>query len=181
MTGANWPNNGEIDILEGISLQTKALYSMHTSNGCTFSKQTQLGTVVGGNCYGGATNNQGCGTTASSTNSYGAGLNSAGGGAYVVEWTSAFIKIWWYPKGSVPADISNAKPDQTKRGTPQAYWLGSSTCNIDSKFKLNQIVVNINFCGDWAGNAWAGDATCKKKATTCAAYVAKNPKDFAAA
>jgi hypothetical protein len=181
-TGATWPADGEIDIIEGISNNPRNLMSLHTSDGCTFTKQTELGSFVGGNCYGGATNGAGCGVTTSTAASYGASLNSAGGGDYVVEWTSSYIKIWSWPSTALPADIKAGKPvpGSAGWGTPQGYWLGSSTCNIDSKFKTQRIIVNTNFCGDWAGNAdvWASDATCKAKASTCASYVAKNPTAF---
>jgi len=180
-TGATWPANGEIDVIEGISLNTNNLMSLHTSSGCTFTKQTQYGPWVGGDCYGADNNGAGCGTNGNSSTTYGAGWNAAGGGLYVVEWTSAFIKVWIYPKnmaGGLPADLVNGAPDQTKRGEPHAYWLGSSSCTIDNHFKNQQIILNINFCGDWAGQVWSTTAGCSTKATTCVAYVAKNPSAF---
>lgn len=62
--GDDWPNQGEIDIIEGVNLQTKNDVTLHTSNGCSTSGTGQTGTSVTKNCFVNAPNqqnNQGCG------------------------------------------------------------------------------------------------------------------------
>ena len=43
-------------------------------------------------------------------------------------------------------------------------------------FAPQQIVLNLNFCGDWAGYFWKG--ACAEKALTCKEFVANNPEAF---
>ncbi|KAL8726624.1 MAG: hypothetical protein Q9181_005973, partial [Wetmoreana brouardii] len=37
MTGPNWPNSGEIDIIEGVNIDSQNQMTMHTGSGCTFA------------------------------------------------------------------------------------------------------------------------------------------------
>jgi hypothetical protein len=64
--GPNWPNGGEIDILEGVNTFTQNQVSLHTGDGCTMPQGglTQTGTLTTGgydsyNCASYATSNQG--------------------------------------------------------------------------------------------------------------------------
>lgn len=38
--GPNWPQSGEIDIIEGVNTQTRNWATLHTSKGCNFCKAT---------------------------------------------------------------------------------------------------------------------------------------------
>ena len=86
--GQQWPNTGEIDIVEGVNDYTNNQATVHTGVGCQLpsSNVTQLGisgAVVGGtNCAALQTGNQGCGVRASQTNSFGAAFNNNGGGVF---------------------------------------------------------------------------------------------------
>eukprot|EP00456_Euglypha_rotunda_P017023 TRINITY_DN1574_c0_g1_i13.p1 TRINITY_DN1574_c0_g1~~TRINITY_DN1574_c0_g1_i13.p1 ORF type:complete len:223 (-),score=35.69 TRINITY_DN1574_c0_g1_i13:17-685(-) len=73
MVGPNWPNGGEIDIIEGVDKQTQVLTTLHTSDGCDMSSEPtsdftgHWGTGSQGNpsdnCYinaGDQYSNQGC-------------------------------------------------------------------------------------------------------------------------
>jgi hypothetical protein len=179
MFGPNWPTSGEVDIIEGVNSQTKNSMALHTSPGCSFTKQTQTGVFINSNCDTKLNDNSGCSNKATNVNSYGTGFNKAGGGIYATQWTKDFIKIWHFARTSAfPADITSGKPNPAKWGTPLAYWKASSKCNIDSHFKSMNLVLNINFCGDWAGNVWSADSTCRAKAADCKTYVAKNPTAY---
>lgn len=162
-----WPNSGEIDIIEGVNSATSTTFTMHTSAGCSFSQ---------GNCNAG-NGNTGCGMNTTDNQSYGAGFNAIGGGVYAVEWTSEAISIWFFPRTSVPADITSGSPDPTTWGNATGLFTGSG-CDIDQHFKDHQIVFNTDFCGDWAGKVWSQDATCSALGSTCSEYVAANPDDF---
>ncbi|TKA39470.1 hypothetical protein B0A49_13310, partial [Cryomyces minteri] len=91
-------------------------------------------------------------------------------------WTGTFISVYFFPRGSIPADITNGNPVPSGWGRPVAQFQGN--CDIARKFVNQQIVFDTTFCGSWAGTVWANDATCAPKASTCAAYVQNNPADF---
>ncbi|KAI5777677.1 concanavalin A-like lectin/glucanase domain-containing protein [Geopyxis carbonaria] len=179
--GDNWPNNGEIDVIEGVHEQIGNNVALHTSDGCTVSGSGQTGQVLTTNCYVSAPNqssNQGCASHDNRANSYGGAFNSNGGGVYAMEWNSDFIKVWFFPRGSIPADALAGNPEPANWGTPVAMYQGS--CNINSKFNAHRIIFNITFCGDWAGSVW-GSSGCQSRAATCNEYVAANPGAFSEA
>ncbi|PYH50049.1 glycoside hydrolase family 16 protein [Aspergillus saccharolyticus JOP 1030-1] len=178
LLGSDWPNNGEIDIIEGVNQQTNDLMTLHTSDGCTINNSGFTGTLVTSNCYVYAadqSSNAGCGITSSSSQSFGSPFNSLGGGVYATEWTSSAINIWFFPRGSIPADITSGSPIPSTWGTPAASFAGS--CDIDSHFNAMQIVFDTTFCGDWAGNVWSS-GSCASYASSCTDYVANNPSAF---
>ncbi|KAF7712634.1 Endo-1,3(4)-beta-glucanase [Penicillium ucsense] len=178
MLGANWPNNGEIDIIEGVNTQSNNQVTLHTSNGCSIQNSGFTGLLDTANCYveaAGQSANSGCAITSNSGQSYGDGFNQAGGGVYATEWTSAGIKVWFFPRSGIPWDISIGKPNPATWGMPTAAFAGS--CNIDSHFNNLQLVFDITFCGDWAGNVWSS-GTCAYKAPTCNSFVQNNPAAF---
>lgn len=158
--------------------------TLHTGAGCsidTTKKRAALfsGSVQTSNCdvnAQGQAQNAGCGIATSETSSYGSGFNAGGGGVYATEWTDEAISVWFFPKGSAPADLDTS-PDPTTWGLPLASFPGTS-CNIGSIFKNHQIVFDTTFCGDWAGNVWSTDATCSSKAATCQDFVQNNPEAF---
>ncbi len=165
MVGPSWPNNGEIDIIEGISLQSQDAITMHSGPSCS---------MIGEPCEGGG----GCSTQAGGPTSFGDGFNNNGGGIYAMEWTSDYINVYFFPHSNAPADILGAAPDPTTWGTPTASFVGGSTCNIDANFQNNNIVLDTTFCGSWAGNVWSSDSVCGPKAATCQDYVQNNPSAF---
>ncbi|KAL2002626.1 hypothetical protein VTN02DRAFT_6388 [Thermoascus thermophilus] len=176
--GGNWPNDGEIDIIEGVNQQTTNAMTLHTSDGCTVNNSGFTGTLSTSNCYvdaPGQSNNAGCGIQSTSSQSYGNGFNSIGGGVYATEWTSEAISIWFFPRGSIPGDISAGNPDPAGWGTPTAKFQGN--CDIDSHFGPQQIIIDTSFCGDWAGNVWSS-SNCRSLASDCNSYVANNPSAF---
>ncbi|KAJ6615140.1 laminarinase [Mycena sp. CBHHK59/15] len=178
--GANWPNQGEIDILEGVNDQGPNQATLHTNAGCTMpASRTQTGTSTGNNCDVAATNNAGCGVKLSDSKSYGPTFNSNGGGWYAVERTNAFIKVWFWSRnaGTVPSDISSGSTsvNTDNWGTPVANF-PSTTCPISSKFGPHNIIINLTFCGDWAGQTSVYAASgCP---STCVDFVNNNPSSF---
>ena len=67
--------------------------------------------------------------------------------------TSSAIKIWYFPHTAIPSDITSGSPNPNGWELPQANFAGG--CNIDSQFISHQIVFDITFCGDWAGDVWS--------------------------
>ncbi|KAG5978299.1 hypothetical protein E4U55_006282 [Claviceps digitariae] len=179
--GRNWPFDGEIDIIEGASDQHSNLMSAHTSRGCTLSKTIQAkasGTTRSNVCDVDA-QNVGCGydVPASDTSSYGDAFNAAGGGVYAMEWDSDHIKIWHFGRSQIPRDIKSKKPNPDEWGLPHAIF-GGDSCDLGTHFKTMNLVINTNFCGDWAGNIWGRADGCGTFAPTCSEFVAKNPQAF---
>lgn len=179
--GSNWPASGEIDIIEGVNTDTTDTVTLHTSPGCKLEHTGSLPTskMETSNCNA-DTAFAGCAVTTTNQQGYGTGFNAAGGGIYAMEWTSQTIKVFFFPRNAIPADITAGEPDPTKWGLPVAAFSGSG-CSIDDHFKKHQIVINTTFCGQWAGKVWSEDKTCSKLAPTCDEYVAANPDVFTTA
>ncbi|EAW18996.1 putative GPI anchored endo-1,3(4)-beta-glucanase [Aspergillus fischeri NRRL 181] len=177
--GKDWPNDGEIDIIEGVNLQKANKIVLHTSGSCDVSGSNDMtGTLSSSEC-GEASGTVGCvvkGTNGSSGDPF----NEAGGGVYAMEWTDTFIKIWFFPRSQIPASLSSGNPDTSSFGTPMAHLQGS--CDFAERFKAQKFIIDTTFCGDWAGNVFA-ESTCpmsdpSSPMQSCVNYVAQNPAAF---
>lgn len=177
LVGPNWPNEGEIDIIEGVNAGTTNKATLHTNGGCSLSSGVQMtGTIASNNCdVADGGDNTGCGIATTDTKSYGAGLNSIQGGVYATEVTTSQITVWFFPRSSIPQDIKSGSPDPSSWSKPQAVFKG---CNVQQHFKDMQIVFDNTFCGDWAGQVWSSDSQCSSKASTCQSYVQNHPEGF---
>ena len=154
--------------------------TLHTRSGCSINNSGFSGQLKTPNCdinAPGQFTNEGCGIRSNDGASYGQGFNARGGGVYATEWTSQAINIWFFPRGSVPGDLSSGKPNPKIWGTPAAKFQGG--CNIDEHFRDHNIIFDVTFCGDWAGNVWGQDPVCASKASSCQAFVQNNPGAFA--
>lgn len=175
-----WPQNGEIDILEGVNQQVGNQMTLHTNAGCSIDNTGFTGQLATSNCDINALSqdkNAGCGIIDSNnTASFGPGFNALNGGVFATEWTSQTIKIWFFSRNTIPADITSNSPDPTKWGTPVANFAGNQ-CDIDNHFKDMSIILDNTFCGQWAGQVWSS-GSCASLATTCNDYVANNPSAF---
>lgn len=142
--GPNWPNSGEIDIIEGVNMQQANSITLHTSEGCTLGSAGSLGssTLVSPDCTG----NSGCSFNTANPLGYGTGFNIAGGGVYAMEWTSSSIAVYFFPREFIPADIRADSPNPARWGTPVARFSGNG-CDLDSHFFTQSIVFNTDFCG----------------------------------
>jgi len=179
--GPNWPDSGEIDVIEGVSLGNTDTITLHTAAGCTINTAgSQSGTtLLQSNCN--ANNgNDGCGVSTTTANAYGNAFNSNGGGVYAMQWESSGVYVWFFPRGSIPSDITAGAPVTGNWGLPIVAFNGGSSCNIDSFFANENIVFDTTFCGDWAGSVWSS-GSCASLASTCNAYVSANPGAFAPA
>ncbi|KOS17552.1 putative glycosidase [Escovopsis weberi] len=172
--GNDWPNNGEIDIIEGANLNTRNLMSAHTRAGCsqpplhaTRSLARFTGQQRTAECSVGS-DNTGCGyePPAGDATSYGDGFNAVGGGVYAMQWDAESIKLWHFERGMIPSDVVEKRPDPEGWGLPQAVF-GGEACDTRSYWRNMNIVLNINFCGDFGGGIW-GNSECRNLASTCA-------------
>ena len=180
LVGPNWPNSGEIDILEGVNEQTSNKMTLHTGPGVVVSKNaTFSGDLVTPNCdinAPGQDKNAGCLISDSDNATYGNAFNLNGGGVFATEWNSAGIKIFFFPRNAIPADIASGSPEPNEAwGAPRAAFTGNFT--VDEHFKDLNIVFDTTFCGDWAGKVWA-NSSCAALAPTCEEFVTKNRSAF---
>ncbi|OAL31654.1 hypothetical protein AYO20_08197 [Fonsecaea nubica] len=154
-----WPYNGEVDIIEGANNQNTVLTAAHVAGTCVISQSPfeMTGTSNGVNCQydvNTGANAQGCGAFDTHSNSYGPGFNSNRGGVYAMEWTSDAIKIWFFPRNSIPSDIASGTPDPSGWGSPASIFNGPG-CDIDANFEDHRIIFDTTFCGDWADATWS--------------------------
>ncbi|KAH8594871.1 glycoside hydrolase family 16 protein [Bisporella sp. PMI_857] len=173
---------GEIDIVEGfnnIETNYATLHTLDTPAGtCVFNPpaNAQTGTSNEGNTD--CSSDIGCSVQGQS-GSYGTSFNQNGGGVYALEWTSTKINIFFFPRNSIPEDITSGQPDPTQWGLPQANFdTVYGSCDIDTNFPRQTIYFDTTFCGANAGGqAWTDWTTCSADTGTssCEAYVAGNP------
>ncbi|KAI0972644.1 glycoside hydrolase family 16 protein [Xylaria arbuscula] len=176
-----WPAGGEVDIMKGANTAQKNTFSAHTTPGCQ-APSSGFTALQGSTDCSANPSNYGCNYIAPKAGSatYGDSFNVIGGGVYAMEWDSEDIKIWHFPRIAIPYDIRNAPisiPDPSRWGPPQARF-GGSECNTDSYFFNMSLVINTNFCGAYAGDAWGVNDKCNKLAATCEEFVAKSPSSF---
>lgn len=172
-TTGQWPNGGEIDIVEGVNKNTQNQMTLHTPQGCSMAgvSRKESGTPLNTNCDVAATGNAGCGVVDKSTSSFGTPFNKAGGGIFAMEWTSSGISMWHFTHSSAPKDLSSSAPNPAGWGTPSSNF---PFTNCNGFFKNHQMIFDLTFCGDWAGAVY-GQSGCP---STCADYVNGNPSAF---
>ncbi|KAF7334141.1 GH16 domain-containing protein [Mycena venus] len=160
--GPDWPNNGEIDIIEVkdfISITLVFMLPPWTGRGCFLD--TSVASEFTGqqtehsSCSSSSNDNDGCGVTDSGAHVYGHNFNAIGGGIYAHIVASSGIKIWHFPRNEIPTDIISRSPNPANWDKPVAFW-SSLTCNISEHFKDHVITFDTTLCGDWAGNSFPG-------------------------
>ncbi|KAJ7101421.1 hypothetical protein B0H15DRAFT_816070 [Mycena belliarum] len=187
--GQKWPEQGEIDIIENVNLETNNRFSLHVGNdNCvqpTTSAANQTGTlstVTNGvsNCTvtpatGG--NTIGCVTTETKPNSFGSGFAAQGGGVFATLWDTTGIAMWYFARADVPSNIGgSAAPDPTTWGKASA-WYPAASCDPTKAFGPQIITLYINVCGAFAGVQSLFEPKCGSVAPNCSAAV-PNPANF---
>ncbi|KZT67660.1 glycoside hydrolase family 16 protein [Daedalea quercina L-15889] len=189
--GPNWPAGGEIDIVEGVNTYTNDQVTLHTNTGCTLPSTDAstlgiAGTLVSSqDCSVAGTGDTGCGVRSTSTTSFGPGFNSMGGGVYAMKWDDTGITVHFFPRASIPSDITSGAPDPSAWDTPIANF-PSSSCNTTEFFYDHSAIFDTTLCGAWAGDGWnssgvPGQETSCASTTntaTCAEYVLNNGAAF---
>jgi hypothetical protein len=151
--GQNWPDDGEIDILEGINLNTNNQIALHTRPGCTHvaSPPNQLGKSLELDC----SKDAGCTVQDPRVTSYGDGFNKAGGGIFATQFASDGIYIWFWSRASIPTSVTALSSSKspitslTDWGNPVASYPGGSNCDIPKAFTSQNLIIDITLCGVW--------------------------------
>jgi hypothetical protein len=146
------------DMIEYVNFNTDNLYSLHSEGPqgtCALKPQPQQGTTQTTDCgyylSNGGTDATGCGIAGGPANKIGTNFNAGGGGVYVAQWTANNIKMWFFPRASVPSSLlPGATPNICQFGTPDAVFNG---CPFNTYFDDQTITFTNTFCGDWGENA----------------------------
>ena len=162
---ATWPAAGEIDIIEGINDMVSNQVALHTTTGCYQANvTTQSGTTFSTDCSTGG----GCTVGENKPDSYGASFAEAGGGVFALLLSNASIDIWFFSvcytylllcfdftlpqRPDIPTNIQQATTssqiDTSSWGIPTASY-PNSTCDIQTFFPPQQIVLLTTLCGVW--------------------------------
>jgi hypothetical protein len=154
-TGSNWPEDGEIDVVEGVNYYTKNIVSIHSGDGCTMSASTlsslvQASLIIQGdsNCNA-HVSTTGCGLSLDSTSSFGLPFNQADGGVYALQFTESGISMYFWNTGSVPDDIVSGSPNPSTWDAVVQY--SADSCDPNSHFKDLMMIINTNLGGTFAG------------------------------
>lgn len=170
----NWPNQGEIDVMETVNQGPWNQFTLHTSQGCSMQGQrNQTGNTLTSDCWVGNSYGDSC-AVQGSRNSSGQAFNAIGGGVYALEWRSEGIRMWFFERGNIPSNINS--PDPSVWPTPAADF-PNTNCDIDAHFKDLHIITNIALCGVWAGaeSVYSEQDYCPG---TCTGFVASNATAF---
>ncbi|KAH9942419.1 concanavalin A-like lectin/glucanase domain-containing protein [Epithele typhae] len=151
--GPLWPDDGEIDIVEGINLQSSNQMALHTTSGCfTSNRIEQTGTLGFTNCSAGS----GCTVHETKPNSFGQNFANAGGGVWATQFDVSGIYMWFWSRPDVPASLAlnnKGSIDISSWGLPSASYpaITDDCSNFTAYFTPQQIVIDIALCGNWAG------------------------------
>jgi hypothetical protein len=189
-TTAEWPNAGEIDLLEATHNSQTSQVTVHTGPGCSWNTKPKplastassinpavpfTGSIVGTKCASSDGDNTGCGVKSTANNTFGSLFNKQAGGVIAHRVDSTGIAVWYFARDQIPADITAGNPNPTGWPTPVALF-SDDGCDIASHFQKHQLILDITLCGGF------GDATYGQEATgscpgTCAQAVA-DPTNF---
>ncbi|KAI0664261.1 glycoside hydrolase family 16 protein [Cubamyces menziesii] len=156
--GKDWPNAGEIDIIEGVNLNSQNQITLHSGPGCLLDKAADaLSNLLGTTCESSNGNNAGCAWQQKGNNTFGHLFNMQAGGVWAHTVESDAISVWFFDRDNIPADITNQQPDPSTWGTPDALF-PNTQCDISSHFLAQSLIFDITLCGDWAGPAYSGSS-----------------------
>ncbi|KIM84419.1 glycoside hydrolase family 16 protein, partial [Piloderma croceum F 1598] len=173
--GPNWPQGGEIDILEGVHNNENNQVTWHTGPGCTLTPNASFSGSLAGNlnCDVTSGNNARCSIIEWSRASYGPYFNAQQGGVFAMKWDDLGISVWSFYHQAIPEDITNGQ-------SPNSTWiepvvqLSPSGCDPLKYFYNHSVIFNITFCGDWAGNSyatWDCPGTCAERVMDLSNFV----------
>ena len=185
----------EIDVIESISELSQNEITLYTKPAqCILTPpQRAIGEITKTNCF---FDDGGCSVTAPK-GTFGDSFNKKGGGVWATQIEADGIRIWYFARSDIPADIQGDAPDPNNWGPPVMEFVHNGSCDVPTSWKKMKMVssllthaliytnihkiFNITFCGDDADeSAWSTYTSCSKitGVASCVEYVAKNPEAF---
>ena len=182
-----WPHQGEQDIMEWVNENDYNSMTLHTYSGCFTSNESlsYLGNLQSTNCSAG-NGSEGCSIHAPSSYMFngkqlataGPDFNKQGGAVYIHEWTTEGVSVWLFPRDQLPLDLQRGAPNPSSWSQkPLARWSGKH-CDFGTQFVSQQLIINIDFCGQWAGKVYNPQLGEQQGWDQCNALVRNNPEAF---
>lgn len=179
--GDDWPNNGELDLLEWANIDANKV-SFHTGGGpnrCKLDAATlnkpgcpQFPDVNGGgyDChtdYWTKPKMLGCGPYSTQAPRFNGEQWSQNPGVVAAQFTDAFIKVFYIPEAEMPSDLSEGvpNPDAWDKWILSYYPFSASERAVPGScpnrpFGPQKLVLSIELCGDWAGKTFDVPGQC---------------------
>lgn len=140
LVGPDWPNGGEVDIIEGVNDQTFDSVAFHTGPNCAVEDNGNFtGELSQTECGGDENADGGCAIASNDEESYGVGFNDIGGGVYATEINSEEVNVWFFKRDSIPDDITSGEPNPGSWPKPLAQFAGAG-CDIPTHVRAQDIV-----------------------------------------
>lgn len=140
LVGPDWPNGGEVDIIEGVNDQDFDNIAFHTGPGCTVNDSNNFTGELSQTVCGEDENaDGGCAIAASEPETYGVGFNKIKGGVYSTEISAEAVTVWFFPRDSIPEDVTSGKPNPDSWPKPLAQFQGEG-CDISKHVREQDIV-----------------------------------------
>ncbi|KAG8835958.1 hypothetical protein FRC17_010927 [Serendipita sp. 399] len=144
--------------------------ALHTDSECTAPRENpgQTGSPNGNfldcqihrNADGTYSNTAGCAVLDPNPASY-SEFAAGQGGVWVTEYSAQAVKIWFFPRASVPDSLKSGDSlDTTTLGTPTALFAQSDACDMTQALRPQHMVITLTACGSWAGLNDTIQATC---------------------
>jgi len=164
-----WPNGGELDIMEWGNLHLAQKSSLHTVQNCTLKPQA-VNTETwypdtngqGYNCYTQYPDHIGCAPGRTGFVGTGPTLGPHPG-VFAMQWTAGVIKVFYFPENEIPKDLDTDSPQPHTwplTNVISYYPLKESAATCEKYADVLQpqsVRLNQAFCGDWAEiSGWWG-------------------------
>ncbi|KAF9526028.1 2 beta-glucanase [Crepidotus variabilis] len=169
---------GEIDIVEGVNSEPQDAATFWTApdGNCKQRVKQELddpsSPIILKDC------SEGCAVRPESRKSFGTAFNDNGGGWYAIERSPTFVKLWFWERNNaaVPADVKNGQSSVEPAGWGEPFFdMTNDNCDIDSNLKAHNLIINLTFCGAYAGSPQFENAGCPG---TCQGFVDNTPGAF---